>query len=324
MNISVPPEPEQRVRRLAVHHDQRQHHARGGAGPEHRSRTSSQRSTWQRNGGNELRKWFDETAQPSTATRDRAALAAPQARWWRGAAGGARRGPEDLVAGPAAAGPDADRDDRAGHRAARRVRVRADARPGDGVPELRPLRRVPAQPVGRPGQLPAAVHRPRVLACVLQHARAVLGPAGAVLPGPDRAGHPAGQPARPAAAGVHPGRGDAAALLLLGHGHHHLPADARRHRAAGHVPAPARRGQPVRPHDRPGRVQVPGRRPADLEGSRLVDDRLPGRPGRDQPVAVRGGRGGRGRLVAAAPAHHAARPEGRSRCCCSSSTWATR
>jgi putative aldouronate transport system permease protein len=44
-------------------------------------------------------------------------------------------------------------------------------------------------------------------------------------------------------------------------------------------------------HDRPRHVQVPGHLPAHLEGSRLVDDRLPGGPGRDQPVAARG-RGG--------------------------------
>src|ERR1039457_7605749 len=49
---------------------------------------------------------------------------------------------KDALAGQAPARQGTPPDDAALHRAARRLRLRADARPGDGVPELRPVSRV--------------------------------------------------------------------------------------------------------------------------------------------------------------------------------------
>src|SRR5690606_24081812 len=65
--------------------------------------------------------------------------------------------------------------------------------------------------------------------------------------------------------------------------------------------------RPAGDHDQPGHLHLPGHVRDRLEGRGLGADHLPGRAVGHQPQPVRGGRSGRGRAVAAAVAHHAAR-----------------
>ena len=167
------------------------------------------------------------------------------------------------------------------------------------------------------------LRRSTVLAGVREHPGDQRGPADPVLPRPDRAGAAAHSILSGQGAVGRPVHRVPAALLLLGAGHHDLPADARRRRRAQLAAAPARLRH-VGHHDRPGHVQVPGHRAGGVEGGRLGHHRVPGRARRDRPaVCTRRPRptapaGGAACGTSPCPACAA------SSCSCSCCGWATR
>ena len=179
-------------------------------------RSASRSSTWRRTSPAGARAWTTST-RPSRRGRRPAATScgrSTRTSWTSRAdvlvragpapppcgdsrGGGAGPAPvphaQDRLARPAQARPVAAAHGDAGDPAARRLRLRADARQRHRVAGLLAVHRVPAQPVRRLGQLRAGVHQPGVPERGREHAGHHGVPAGVLLPDPDLPGAAAQQ-----------------------------------------------------------------------------------------------------------------------------------
>ena len=207
-----------------------------------------------------------------------------------------------------------------------RVRLRAHARPGDGVPGLRPVRRAAAQPVGRAWRTSSSCFTDPGFwhafenTLVLFSVQLVLS-----FPVPIALAILLDSLLSRRLRGHHPGRGDAAALLLVRAGRHDLQRDVRRRRGCS-TPSCATTGStsPFNFMTNPGTFKF-------LVTSQLIWKEAGWStivflaalsaisPALYEAAAVDGAG-----LLAPAAAHHAPRDSRASPCCCSYSTSATR